>query len=128
MAWAAAVADTPASNKVTGLSGEVMLTSNAAVLPKNQLGSKMSAGLVLLWSLLRLLPTSTLTPMCARRQVSTRMSLILLLLLLIIHSCILMYICIHHINTNNVKCFYKYIYNIINIYIINTLHTIKQIV
>ena len=39
MAWAAAVADTPASNKVTGLSGEVMLTSNAAVLPKNQLGS-----------------------------------------------------------------------------------------
>ena len=65
MAWAAAVADTPASNKVTGLSGEVMLTSNAAVLPKNQLGSKMSAGWVLLWSLLRLLPTSTLTPMCA---------------------------------------------------------------
>ena len=63
MAWAAAVADTPASNKVTGLSGEVMLTSNAAVLPKNQLGSKMSAGRVLLWSLLRLLPTSTLTPM-----------------------------------------------------------------
>ena len=59
MAWAAAVADTPASNKVTGLSGEVMLTSNAAVLPKNQLGSKMSAGRVLLWSLLRLLPTST---------------------------------------------------------------------
>ena len=48
MAWAAAVADTPASNKVTGLSGEVMLTSNAAVLPKNQLGSKMSAGRVLL--------------------------------------------------------------------------------
>ena len=41
MAWAAAVADTPASNKVTGLSGEVMLTSNAAVLPKNQLGSKI---------------------------------------------------------------------------------------
>eukprot|EP00731_Ephydatia_muelleri_P018658 Em0011g698a len=39
VAWAAAVADTPASNKVTGLSGEVMLTSNAAVLPKNQLGS-----------------------------------------------------------------------------------------
>ena len=55
MAWAAAVADTPASNKVTGLSGEVMFTSNAAVLPKNQLGSKMSAGQVLLWSLLRLL-------------------------------------------------------------------------
>ena len=39
VAWAAAVAETPASNKVTGLSGEVMLTSNAAVLPKNQLGS-----------------------------------------------------------------------------------------
>eukprot|EP00731_Ephydatia_muelleri_P011626 Em0006g520a len=39
VAWAAAVADTPASNKVTGLSGEVMLTSNAAVLPKNQLGT-----------------------------------------------------------------------------------------
>ena len=36
MAWVAAVADTPASNKVTGLSGEVMLTSNAAVLLKNQ--------------------------------------------------------------------------------------------
>eukprot|EP00731_Ephydatia_muelleri_P007059 Em0003g1307a len=39
VAWAAAVADIPASNKVTGLSGEVMLTSNAAVLPNNQLGS-----------------------------------------------------------------------------------------
>eukprot|EP00731_Ephydatia_muelleri_P006108 Em0003g356a len=42
VAWAAAVADTPASNKVTGLSGEVMLTSNAAVLPKNQLGTMES--------------------------------------------------------------------------------------
>ena len=52
MAWAAAVADTPASNKVTGLSGEVMLTSNAAVLPKNQLGSKMSLLLLLLLLLL----------------------------------------------------------------------------
>ena len=40
MAWAAAVADTPASKKVTGLSGEVMDTSNAAFLPKKQLGSK----------------------------------------------------------------------------------------
>ena len=48
MAWAAAVADTPASNKVTGLSGEVMLTSNAAVLPKNQLGSKMSAVIIII--------------------------------------------------------------------------------
>ena len=44
MAWAAAVANTPTSNKVTGFSGEVMDTSNAAVLPKDQLGSKMSAG------------------------------------------------------------------------------------
>ena len=50
VAWAAAVADTPASNKITGFSGEVMDTSNAAVLPKNHLGSKMSAGRVLLWS------------------------------------------------------------------------------
>ena len=39
MAWAAAVANTPASNKVSGFSGEVMDTSNAAVLPKTQLGS-----------------------------------------------------------------------------------------
>ena len=44
------MANTPASKKVTGLSGEVMDTSNAAVLPKNQLESKMSAGRVLLWS------------------------------------------------------------------------------
>ena len=63
VAWAAAVADTPASNKITGFSGEVMDTSNAAVLPKNQLGSSTSAGRVLLWSLLKLLPNSTLTPM-----------------------------------------------------------------
>ena len=48
VAQAAAVADTPASNKITGFSGEVMDTSNAAFLPKNQLGSKMSAGQVLL--------------------------------------------------------------------------------
>ena len=60
VAWAAAVADTPASNKITGFSGEVMDTSNAAV---HQLGRSMSAGRVLLWSLLKLLPTSTLTPM-----------------------------------------------------------------
>ena len=63
VAWAAAVASTPASYKLTGFSGEVMDTSNAAVLLKNQLRSSMSAGRVLLWSLLRLLPTSTLTPM-----------------------------------------------------------------
>ena len=59
VAWAAAVADTPASNKITGFSSEVMDTSNAAVLPKNQLGRSMSAGRVLLWSLLKLLSTST---------------------------------------------------------------------
>ena len=39
MAWAAAVADTPTSNKVIGFSSEVMDTSNAAVLPKTQLVS-----------------------------------------------------------------------------------------
>ena len=66
VAWAAAVADTPASKKVIGFSSEVMDTSNAAVLPKTQLGSKMSAGRVLLWSLFKLLPASTLTPMCAQ--------------------------------------------------------------
>ena len=38
----------------------------------------MSAGWLLLWSLLKLLPTSTLTPMCTWKQVSTRMSLIIL--------------------------------------------------
>ena len=53
MAWAVAVADTPASKKITRFSGEVMDTSNAAVLPQNQLGSSMSAGWVLLWSLLK---------------------------------------------------------------------------
>ena len=52
--------------KVRGLSGEVIETSSAAVLPKNQLGSKMSAGQDLLWSRVRLLSTSTWTPMCAR--------------------------------------------------------------
>ena len=36
------MANTPASNKVTGFSGEVMDTSNAAVLPKIQLGRKTS--------------------------------------------------------------------------------------
>eukprot|EP00731_Ephydatia_muelleri_P013994 Em0007g1304a len=67
LAWSflASVADTPASNKVTGLSGEVMLTSNAAVLPKNQLGrevafcssfiaSKRAAASTLLSSLVKL--------------------------------------------------------------------------
>eukprot|EP00731_Ephydatia_muelleri_P002077 Em0001g2077a len=39
VAWAAAAADTPASNNITGFSSEVMDTSNAAVLLKNQLGS-----------------------------------------------------------------------------------------
>ena len=57
VAWAAAVADTPASNKITGFSGEVMDTSNAAVLPQNQLESSMSAGQVLQWFLLKLLLT-----------------------------------------------------------------------
>ena len=37
VAWAAAVADTPVSNKITGFSSEVMDTSNAAVLPKTSL-------------------------------------------------------------------------------------------
>eukprot|EP00731_Ephydatia_muelleri_P022830 Em0015g413a len=40
VAWAAAVANPPTSNRVIRFSGEVMDTSNAAVLPKNQLGSK----------------------------------------------------------------------------------------
>ena len=35
--WVAAVADPSTSNKVIGCSGEVMDTSNAAVLPVNQL-------------------------------------------------------------------------------------------
>ena len=63
--WAAAVADTPVSNRVMGLNGAMLDTSNAAVLPKNQLGSRMSDGQVLLWSLLKFMPTSTLNPMCA---------------------------------------------------------------
>ena len=41
-----AVPYTPASNKVTEFSGEVIDTSIAAILPKNQLGSRMSN---LLW-------------------------------------------------------------------------------
>ena len=57
MASTAAVGDLPASSRVIGCSGEVIDTSNAVVLPKNQLGSRMSAGQVLLWSLLKLLPT-----------------------------------------------------------------------
>ena len=56
MAWAAAVANTPTSNRVIGFSGEMMDTSNVTVLPKNQLGSRMSTGQVLLLSLLKLLP------------------------------------------------------------------------
>ena len=76
--WAADLAKTPASKRVKGFSGKVMETSSAAGLSKNQLDSKISAGRVLLWSWVRLLPTSTWTPMCARRQVSTRISLILL--------------------------------------------------
>ena len=63
VAWAAAVTDTPASNKIAGFRGEVMDTSNAAVLPKNQLGRSMSAGRVLLWFLHKLMPTFTLTLM-----------------------------------------------------------------
>ena len=55
VAWTAAVDDTPASNRVTEFSGEVMDTSNAAVLSKTPLGSTMSAGRVLLWSLPKLL-------------------------------------------------------------------------
>ena len=53
--WAAALANTPASKGVRGLSGEGIETSSDAVLPKNQLGSKMSAGRDLLWSRVRLL-------------------------------------------------------------------------
>ena len=56
MAWAAAVVNTLASNKVTGFSSEVIGTSNAAVLPAKTQFGKMSAGRVLLWSLLKLLP------------------------------------------------------------------------
>ena len=67
MASAAAVAVTPASNKVCGLSGDVIDTSKAAVLPMTQLGISISAGRVLLWLGVRLLPTSTHTPMWAWR-------------------------------------------------------------
>ena len=44
------VVNNPASNRVIGFSCEVIDTSNAVFLPKNQLGSRMSAGRVLLWS------------------------------------------------------------------------------
>eukprot|EP00731_Ephydatia_muelleri_P022992 Em0015g575a len=46
MASAAAVAVTPTSNKVCGLSGDVIDTSKAAVLPMTQLGISISAGRV----------------------------------------------------------------------------------
>ena len=77
---AAAVAVTPASNKVCGLSGDVTDTSKAAVLPMTQLGISISAGRVLLWLGVRLLPTSTCTPMWARRHTSTMQSRSLLCL------------------------------------------------
>ena len=57
-AWPAA---SPASSKTLELSGDVTDKSIAAGLPKDQLGTRMSAGRVWLWSLVRLLPPSTLT-------------------------------------------------------------------
>ena len=49
MVSVAAVAVTPTSNKVCGLSGDVTDTFKAAVLPMTQLGISISAGQVLLW-------------------------------------------------------------------------------
>ena len=46
MTGAADLAKTPASKRVKGFSGEMMETSSAAGLPKNQLDSKISAGRV----------------------------------------------------------------------------------
>ena len=58
-------------HKVCGLSGVVTDTSEAAVLPMTQLGINTSAGWVLLWLEVRLLPTSTRTPMWAWQHTST---------------------------------------------------------
>ena len=57
VALAAEPADTPTSNKVSVLSGDVTNMSNAAVLPVAQLVNETSA--VWLWSAVRSLPAST---------------------------------------------------------------------
>ena len=80
VASVAAVAVTPASNKVCGLRSDVTDTSKAAVLPMTQLGISVSAGRVSLWLGVRLLPTSTRTPMWAQWHTSTMQSRSLLCL------------------------------------------------
>ena len=59
--WAAAHAQTPVSDKVSLLSGEVTQMSKAAGLPLDQFWRRTSAGLVWLWFGVRLFPASTLT-------------------------------------------------------------------
>ena len=59
--WAVAPAQTPASDKVSVLSGEVTQMSKAAGLPLDQFWTRTLAGLVWLWSGVRLFPASTLT-------------------------------------------------------------------
>ena len=60
----AAMAVTPASNKVCGLSGDVVDTSKASV----QLEISISAGHVLLWLGVRLLPKHSDTlPQCSHK-------------------------------------------------------------
>ena len=60
-AWAAAPAQTLASDKVSVLSDEDTQMSKAAGLPLDQFWTRTSAGLVGLWSGVRLFPASILT-------------------------------------------------------------------
>ena len=65
---------TPASDKIEGFSSEVMVRSNAAGFPRDQLGTRTSTGLVLRFSCPKPLPTSTWADTLARLQHSTNTS------------------------------------------------------
>ena len=71
----------PASAMTFELSGEITVWSRAAGLLQNQLGTKMSAGLVRRLSWLNPLPASYLTLMPARQNDSASISLMLLCLM-----------------------------------------------
>ena len=63
---------TPTSDKIEGFSGEAAVRSNAAGFPRDQLGTRTSAGLVLCLSCPKPLPTSTWADTLARLQHFTK--------------------------------------------------------
>ena len=71
---AADPAVTSASDQIEGFSGEVMVRSNVAGFPRNQLATRTSAGLVLRLSCPKPLPTSTWADTLAHLQHSTNTS------------------------------------------------------